>query len=82
MFFQTAFAIAVLVILPAACQPNCDRDPDAQVHILGVGIAGLGAAQRLSRSGINNFLILEQRDQIGGRFQSVQFAGATVELGP
>ena len=82
MFFQTALAIAVLVILPAACQPNCDRDPDAQVLILGAGIAGLGAAQRLSQSGINDFLIIEQRDQIGGRFQSVQFAGATVELGP
>ena len=48
-------------------QPNCDRDSDAQVLILGAGMAGLGAARKLSESGITDFLILEQRDQIGGR---------------
>ena len=78
-----AVAVLVLIIAPASLgQPNCDRDPDAQVLILGAGLAGLGAARRLSQSGINDFLILEQRDQIGGRVQSTQFAGTTVELGP
>ena len=75
--------LAVLVICtPASCQPNCDRDPDAQVVILGAGLAGLGAARRLNERGIKDFLILEQRDQVGGRVQSVQFAGTTVQLGP
>ena len=63
-------------------QPNCDRDPDAQVLILGAGMAGLGAARKLSESGITDFLILKQRDQIGGRVQSTQFGGTTIELGP
>lgn len=63
-------------------QPNCDRDPDAQVLILGAGLAGLGAARRLSESGIDNFLILEQRDRVGGRLQSAEFGGGTVQLGP
>lgn len=75
-------ALAIVVFAPASCQPNCNRDPDAQVLILGAGLAGLGAARRLSESGINDFLILEQRDQIGGRVQSVKFAGTTIELGP
>ena len=63
-------------------QPNCDRDSDAQVLILGAGMAGLGAARKFSESGITDFLILEQRDQIGGRVQSIQFGGTTIELGP
>ena len=56
-------------------QPNCDREPDAQVLILGAGLAGLGAARRLSESGITDFLILEQRDRVGGRLQAAEFGG-------
>ena len=74
--------LAVLVTEPASSQPNCDRDPEAQVLILGAGLAGLGTAQSLSKRGINDCLILEQRDQIGGRIQSTEFAGTTVQLGP
>lgn len=77
-------ALAVLVVvLPASLgQTNCDRDPDAQVLILGAGLAGLGAARTVSKSGINDFLTIEQRDEIGGRVQSAQFADTTVQLGP
>ena len=62
--------------------PNCDRDPDAQVLILGAGLAGLGAARKLSESGITDFLILEQRDRVGGRLQEAEFGGGIVQLGP
>ena len=82
MLCQILALVAVVVIIPASCQPNCDRDPDAQVLILGAGLAGLGAARKLNESGINDFLILEQRDEIGGRVQSAQLAGTTVQLGP
>ena len=82
MLCQILALVAVVVIIPASCQPNCDRDPDAQVLILGAGLAGLGAARKLSERGINDFLILEQRNQVGGRVQSVQFADTTVQLGP
>ena len=61
---------------------QCDRDPDAQVLILGAGLAGLGAARKLSQMGISDFIILEQSDEIGGRVQSAEFAGTTVQLGP
>ena len=79
---QALVIAVVLLVPPVSSQPSCDRDPDVQVLILGAGVAGLSAARRLSESGINDFLILEQRDKIGGRVQSVQFAGTTVELGP
>lgn len=36
-------------------QPNCDRDPDAQVLILGAGMAGLGAARNSVRVELPTF---------------------------
>ena len=76
-------ATAVLATVPLVrCEPNCDRDPDAQVLILGAGLAGLGAGQKLSERGITDFIILEQSDRVGGRVQSTEFAGTTVQLGP
>ena len=80
---SSGLIFALLVLVQSSLgQPNCDRDPDAQVLILGAGLAGLGAARRLSQSGIDDFLILEQRDRVGGRLQSAQFAGGNVQLGP
>lgn len=74
---------AALSTLPfSLCEPNCDREPDAQVLILGAGLAGLGAGRRLSQMGIDDFIILEQSDRIGGRVQSTEFAGTTIQLGP
>ena len=81
---QVVATIVAVLVTPqvALCKPNCDREPDAQVLILGAGLAGLGAARRLSQMGINDYIILEQSDKIGGRVQSVQFVGTTVQLGP
>ena len=45
-------------------------------------MAGISAAKTLHDNGITNFIILEQRDRIGGRVNSSLFAGSTVELGP
>ena len=75
---------SVLLLCPiiASGRPDCSREKDADVLILGAGFAGLGAAERLSENGIENFLIIDQRDKIGGRAQSVKFGGTTVELGP
>ncbi len=79
-----AAVIFLLVSLAGSvnCQAQCPGQMDADVLILGAGMAGLGAAETLSQNGINNFLIIEQRDKIGGRVQSVEFGGGIVELGP
>lgn len=54
---------------------------DADVLILGAGLAGLRAAESFHDAG-RSFLVLEQANRIGGRVLSTQFAGATVEQGP
>jgi monoamine oxidase len=48
--------------------------------VIGAGLAGLSAADELSRAGID-VRVLEARDRIGGRVWSVPFAGAVVERG-
>ena len=80
-----AYIISVIALGLAAsvsCSMQCGQQMDADVLILGAGIAGLGAAETLSESGIDNFLIIDQLDRIGGRVRSEKFAGGLVELGP
>ena len=79
------FLIAVFWLCLASsvsCEAQCPVQMDADVLILGAGMAGLGAAEAFSKMGIQNFLIIDQRDKIGGRVQSEKFGGGIVELGP
>ncbi|KAG1856040.1 hypothetical protein DFJ58DRAFT_702647 [Suillus subalutaceus] len=59
---------------------------DAKVLILGGGVAGVIAARTLHRKGIDDFLIVEARDELGGRMQNytigVPGKQYTVEVGP
>jgi monoamine oxidase len=43
------------------------------VVIIGAGIAGLSCAKYLIENNIDDFIILEASDQIGGRCQTIQF---------
>ena len=56
-----------------------------QVLILGGGVAGTIAARTLAAQGITDFLIVEARDELGGRMQSTTFGSPnrqlTIELG-
>lgn len=56
--------------------------PNPRILILGGGVAGIIAARTLHQNGLDNFLIIEARDEIGGRLRSHTFGnGTTVELG-
>ena len=46
---------------------------DAKVLILGAGVAGVTAAQRLESYGISDFLIVEAHHEVGGRLKSRRF---------
>lgn len=52
-----------------------------RVIIIGAGAAGLSAANSLSMNGIQDFLILEARNRIGGRILSIDCNSSKVELG-
>ncbi|VDK30314.1 unnamed protein product [Dibothriocephalus latus] len=52
------------------------------VLIIGAGVAGLAAAQRLKELHINDFHILEGRHRIGGRIATTTFQDVEVCEGP
>ncbi|XP_057522016.1 polyamine oxidase 1 isoform X3 [Amaranthus tricolor] len=51
------------------------------VIIIGAGISGLSAAKHLADNGVEDIIILEASDSIGGRIRKQHFSGHTVELG-
>ncbi len=69
----------------ASQEPLALQTPDTQVLILGGGVAGIIAARTLAAQGITDFLIVEARDELGGRMRSTTFGASdrqlTVELG-
>ncbi|KAJ3666727.1 hypothetical protein Zmor_002159 [Zophobas morio] len=52
-----------------------------KVIIIGAGAAGIAAASVLVENGVNDVIILEAENRIGGRINSVEFDGRTVDLG-
>jgi monoamine oxidase len=52
----------------------------ADVIVIGAGIAGLAAMQRLAAAGVD-VLVLEARERLGGRIFTQQHQGYPVELG-
>ncbi|HEY0416739.1 MAG TPA: NAD(P)/FAD-dependent oxidoreductase [Gaiellaceae bacterium] len=53
---------------------------EADVVVVGAGIAGLTAARELVAAG-RDVIVLEARDRVGGRVLNVELAGGTNELG-
>lgn len=52
----------------------------SQVVIIGAGLAGLAAAQRLHENGIDDVIILEAQDRIGGRVHTVDHSDYLLEM--
>ncbi|XP_010068969.2 polyamine oxidase 1 [Eucalyptus grandis] len=53
----------------------------SSVIIVGAGISGIAAAKILVENGVEDIVILEATDRIGGRMRKEAFGGVTVELG-
>ncbi|XP_015573853.1 polyamine oxidase 1 isoform X2 [Ricinus communis] len=58
-----------------------DSPPLSSVIVIGAGISGLSAAKVLAENGIEDVVILEASDRIGGRIKKESFGGVSVELG-
>ncbi|CAL5381886.1 unnamed protein product [Camellia sinensis] len=53
----------------------------SSVIIVGAGISGISAAKVLAEKGVDDIVILEASDRIGGRIRKDEFGGVSVELG-
>ena len=54
---------------------------EAEVLVLGAGMAGITVAARLKEEGVEGVVVVEGSNRIGGRGKDAQFGGITVELG-
>ena len=52
-----------------------------KVLVLGAGMSGIAAAKTLHDEGIDDFIILEGGDRVGGRMRNMSWHGTTIELG-
>lgn len=62
--------------------PRLAQEPTVDVVIIGAGLAGLTAAEKITQAGFS-CIVLEARDRVGGRTwsQSLSDGGAVVEVG-
>lgn len=54
--------------------------PDHQVVIVGAGFGGLGAAIELRRAGVEDFVLLEKWDGVGGTWRANTYPGVAVDI--
>ncbi|TFY77404.1 hypothetical protein EWM64_g6607 [Hericium alpestre] len=76
--FLKFFASIGVITTPLASSyaipiPLGESKHDTRVLILGGGVAGISAAKALHQQGIDDFMIVEARSQLGGRMKPVLF---------
>ncbi|KAM3912604.1 peroxisomal N(1)-acetyl-spermine/spermidine oxidase-like [Leptodactylus fuscus] len=84
--------LLLLVLLPLAAFPHTRGRLDSEqqeamgprapvILIIGAGISGLGAAEKLHKHGFHNIKVLEATARTGGRIRTQSFAKGLVEIG-
>jgi cation diffusion facilitator CzcD-associated flavoprotein CzcO len=53
---------------------------DVRVAIVGSGFAGLGMAIRLREAGIEDFVVLERADDVGGTWRDNRYPGCACDV--
>jgi cation diffusion facilitator CzcD-associated flavoprotein CzcO len=54
--------------------------PDHEVAIIGAGLGGIGMAIALRRAGVEDFVILERAEDIGGTWRDNTYPGIAVDI--
>jgi cation diffusion facilitator CzcD-associated flavoprotein CzcO len=54
--------------------------PDVEVAIIGAGISGLGMGAALLHAGIDDFVIFERADDVGGTWRDNTYPGIAVDI--
>lgn len=67
---------------PGETRTDKDRAHARSVHvaIIGAGFGGLGAAIRLKQSGIDDFVVLERAEGVGGTWHTNTYPGAQCDI--
>jgi cation diffusion facilitator CzcD-associated flavoprotein CzcO len=54
--------------------------PSSDIAIVGAGFGGLGAAIRLKQAGFDDFIVLDQADDIGGTWRDNSYPGCACDV--
>ena len=54
--------------------------PSSDIAIIGAGFGGLGAAIRLKQAGFDDFVVLEQADDVGGTWRDNTYPGCACDV--
>ena len=65
---------------PAAHGHNGSGPEHARIAIVGAGFAGLGLAIQLKEAGIEDFVVLERADDVGGTWQANTYPGCQCDI--
>jgi cation diffusion facilitator CzcD-associated flavoprotein CzcO len=60
--------------------PTAPAAPDHEVAIIGAGLSGLGMGAALRRAGIEDFVIFERADDVGGTWRANTYPGVGVDI--
>jgi cation diffusion facilitator CzcD-associated flavoprotein CzcO len=65
---------------PASTADGDSEQRDFRVAIVGTGFSGLGMAIRLKQAGIEDFVVLERADDVGGTWRDNTYPGAACDV--
>ncbi|MFD7030637.1 flavin-containing monooxygenase [Streptomyces sp. NPDC059917] len=59
---------------------HADEREHVRVAVVGSGFGGLGAAVRLRREGVTDFVVLERADSVGGTWRDNEYPGCACDV--
>ncbi|MFI6866896.1 flavin-containing monooxygenase [Nocardia sp. NPDC050406] len=66
--------------VPLADRHHSSTNPDHEVAVLGGGLGGLGAGAMLTRAGIDDFVIVEGSQRLGGTWRDNVYPNVAVDV--
>lgn len=57
------------------------QQTDTRVVMIGAGLSGYAAAAKLLENGVEDFVVLEAENRIGGRIHSIPYRGGRIDMG-
>ncbi|MEC4614955.1 MULTISPECIES: flavin-containing monooxygenase [Tsukamurella] len=60
--------------------PQVPSTPDHHVVVIGAGLSGIAAAVRLQEAGINDFVVVDRADDLGGTWRDNTYPGVAVDI--
>jgi cation diffusion facilitator CzcD-associated flavoprotein CzcO len=72
--------MSVVELTPTPPQPEGGATQHVRIAIVGTGFAGLGLAIRLKQAGIEDFVLIERADDVGGTWQANTYPGCQCDV--